>query len=90
MQHFPDFNCLCLFPFHSTFTMRKSDQLLIHFTSTVRADLVVLAHNLQIKALRIQQEIHDIHKNNTLFVAPQLDSVLHYNDFFERIVNANQ
>lgn len=90
MQHFPDFYCLFLFPFHSAFTMLKSDQLLLHFTPTFGTNRVVLAHNLQIKAIRIQQEIHDIHKNNTLFVAPQLDSVLHYNDFFERIVNANQ
>ena len=58
--------------------------------SGVCADLVVLARNLQIKAIRIQQEIHDAHNNYSLFIAPQLDSVLHYNDFLERIVNANQ
>ena len=78
------------FPAHPTFTMLESNKLLLHFTSTVLADLVVLTHNLQIKAIRIQQKIHDAHNNYTLFIAPQLDSVLHYNDFFERIVNANQ
>ena len=32
------------FPAHSTFTMLKSDKLLLHFTSAVGADLVVLTH----------------------------------------------
>lgn len=78
------------FPTHPTFTMLESNKLLLHFTPTARTNLVVLSHGLQIKAVRIQQKIHDAHNNNTFFIAPQLNSILHNNDLFERIVNANQ
>ena len=78
------------FPAHPTFAMLKSNKLLLHFSPTARTNLVILPHSLQIKAVRIQQKIHDVHNNDTFFIAPQLNSILHNNDLFERIVNANQ
>ena len=77
-------------PAHPTFAMLESNKLLLHFPPTAWANLVVLSHSLQIKAVRIQQKIHDTHNNNAFFIAPQLNSILHNNDLFEGIVNANQ
>ena len=37
----------------------------------------------QIETVRRQQEIHDSHDDDTSFIAPQLDFVLHHNDFLE-------
>ncbi len=37
----------------------------------------------QIETVRRQQEIHDSHDDDASFIAPQLDFVLHHNDFLE-------
>ncbi len=70
--------------------MLESNKLLFHFTLAAGADLVAFSHSLQIKAIRIQQEIHDAHNNDAFFIAPQLNSIFHNNDLFEGIINANQ
>ena len=79
-----------LFSAHPTAAILTSDELLSYFAPAVRAHLIAFTYNLQIKTVLIQQEIHDAHNNNTFFITPQFDSILHHDDFFEGIVNVNQ
>ena len=49
------------FPAHSRFTMPESAKLLLHFTPTVWADLVILAFLLIVQTVLVQQKVIDTH-----------------------------
>ena len=45
---------------------------------------------LYLQTILIQQEVHQSHHQNALFIAPGLDIVFHNNNLFERVVNIYQ
>lgn len=56
------------FPAHSRFTMPKPGKLLLHFTPTVGADLVVLAFLLIVQTVLVQQKVIDTHNQHARLV----------------------
>ena len=73
------------FPDHSRFTMPKPGKLLLHFTPTVGADLVILAFLLIVQTVLFQQEVIDTHNQHTRLIVIRRRRVFGNNNPLEEI-----
>ena len=73
------------FPAHSRFTMPKPGKLLLHFTPTVGADLVVLAFLLIVQTVLVQQKVIDTHNQHARLIVIRCRRVFGNNKPLEEI-----